>query len=83
MRRARRQTAYAPVMEDWVWHVLLPYGCYIDLSLTSLFLRIGPRFMAFVIAGATLVLLVIGIHNAWDSVTHMIVAAARDRRDKS
>ena len=29
LRRARRQTVYQPVWEDWVWHGVLPAACYL------------------------------------------------------
>jgi hypothetical protein len=32
----------------------------------------------FVVAGATLGLLLVGIHNAWDTVTHIVVQGSRE-----
>jgi hypothetical protein len=44
-----------------------------------------PKFTApalFIFGGATLFLLIVGIHNAWDSVTHIVVSGLpRDARD--
>jgi hypothetical protein len=32
----------------------------------------------FAVAGLALALLLIGIHNAWDSVTHIVVSSAHN-----
>jgi len=74
IQRTRRQTSYLPVMEDWLWHAIVPCSTYMALILAALFLRASPLAL-FVVAGASLGLLFIGIHNAWDSVTHVIVRA--------
>jgi hypothetical protein len=75
MRRARRQTVYAPVFEDWLWHGLLPIASYGALAVSALLLRPTPSAASFAIAATTLGLLLVGIHNAWDTVTHMLVTA--------
>jgi hypothetical protein len=40
-------------------------------------LRTNPQLALFVIGFAALSLLLIGIHNAWDSVTHAVVSQNR------
>ena len=77
LRRARRQRSYVPATEDWVWHILLPAAAYAAVLLAAVLLgRIvaGPLFM---IAAATLLLLCVGIHNAWDTVTYLTLNALR------
>ncbi len=32
IRRARRQTGYQPVAEDWIWHAILPLIAYCTLT---------------------------------------------------
>ena len=71
-RRALRQTDYKPVWEDLTWHELLPGGAYATLGVASAFLRADTESSSFAIAGAALALLLIGIHNAWDTVTHLV-----------
>ncbi len=73
MRRARRQTMYMPVWEDWLWHAVLPSSAHAALVLAALRVHAATHGALFVIAAATLGLLLIGIHNAWDSVTHLVV----------
>jgi hypothetical protein len=70
VRRARRQTAYAPVLEDWIWHNVLPLIAYAALLVAALLLQRYPAPSLFVIAGTALLLLFVGIHNAWDAATY-------------
>jgi hypothetical protein len=70
VRRARRQTAYVPVFEDWIWHNVLPLIAYTALLLAALLLQLYPAPCLFVIGGIVLLLLFVGIHNAWDAVTY-------------
>ncbi len=74
---ARRQTAYKPVWEDWICHAILPCSAYAALAVAALFLRTTTKAALFVIGAAALALLLIGIHNAWDTVTHVVVADTR------
>ena len=76
--RARRQTDYKPVFEDWLWHTIFPCGIYAALTLSALFLLTRTQISMFVIGGAALGLLLIGIHNAWDTVTYMVVSRSHD-----
>lgn len=83
MRRARRQTYYHPVWEDWLWYVILPGCAYAALGLAALSLLAAAQPALFVIGAAALGLLLIGIHNAWDSVTNMVVTHAHDTEKKA
>lgn len=77
IRRARRQTDYKPVWEDWICHAVLPWSAYALLLVAALLLGTVPHAALFVIGAAALGLLLIGIHNAWDSVTHLVVTSNR------
>jgi hypothetical protein len=70
VRRVRRQSEYHPVFEDWLFHVLLPLGAYVTLILSALLAFSHVAEALFAIGAATLLLLFIGIHNAWDAVTY-------------
>ena len=72
IRRARRQTGYEPVWEDWVWYAALPCSSYAALTAAA-FMLSGSRNAFFAVAASALALLLIGIHNAWDTVTHIII----------
>ena len=71
LRRVRRQTDYQPVLEDWLFHTILPLVSYTALVVAALLLPGHPAPALFVIAAGTLLLLFIGIHNAWDNVTYI------------
>ncbi len=71
VRHAWRQTDYVPVLEDWIWHGALPLIAYAALLVAAVFLQRYPAPSLFVIAGTALLLLFVGIHNAWDSVVYI------------
>jgi len=71
--RIREQPDYRPVWQDWVWNAALPCGVYAVLGITAAFFHSSSPLALFFIAGAALGLLFIGIHNAWDAVTHITV----------
>jgi len=74
LRRMLRPTRYRKVLEDWIWHVVLPFLAYIILLGAPMALRDDHRWAPYAIAAAALLLLFIGIHNAWDTVTYMVVS---------
>jgi hypothetical protein len=69
---ARTQTGYAPVWEDWLWHVILPCAAYAAVTIAALSLLAYTSNALFAIAAAALGLLFIAIHNAWDTVTFIV-----------
>src|SRR5262245_46739449 len=71
IRRARRQTTYRPVAEDWVWHTALPLVTYCSLLVAAFCLRQDPAVALFFIGAVALSLIFIGIHNAWDAVAYI------------
>jgi hypothetical protein len=77
IRRARRQTDYQPVLEDWLWHTVFPFVSYTTLLVAAIALPGYPALALFVIAAVTVLLLFIGIHNAWDAVTYVVIELSR------
>ena len=69
--KMRSQSEYKPVLEDWAWHVALPLLSYSALFVSALVLMSHETLSLFVIAGASLLLMYIGIHAAWDTVTYI------------
>lgn len=76
-QRARRQTAYTPVLEDWVWHTIFPLISYTALVVAAIMLPGDPVPALFITGAATVLLLFIGIHNAWDNVTYIVIEQTR------
>ncbi|HET9252005.1 MAG TPA: hypothetical protein VFP58_07815 [Candidatus Eisenbacteria bacterium] len=81
--RARRQTEYRPVASDWIRHTALPLIAYAALLMAGISLPWSPNASLFVIGGTSLLLLFIGIHNSWDTVTYIAVAARETPNRKS
>ncbi len=77
LRRARRQTDYQPVLEDWLFHTVLPLVSYTALLVAAIVLPSHPAPALFVIAAGTVLLLFIGIHNAWDNVLYIAIDLSR------
>lgn len=71
VRQARRQTIYVPDLEDWTWHGVLPSVAYTALLGAAILFPRRPVPSLFVIGAASVLLLFIGIHNAWDAVTYI------------
>jgi hypothetical protein len=76
--RARNQQVYRPVLEDWIWHVAFPVIAYAGLLVAAVLLRGVSGTPAFIIAGAALLLVFIGIHNAWDSAAYVAAGKHAD-----
>jgi hypothetical protein len=73
LMRARRQDAYKPVLEDWIWHTFLPLIAYSIMLIAALLAGFHTLGSLFAVATAALGLLFIGIHNAWDTVTWIVI----------
>jgi hypothetical protein len=71
LRRAMRQRDYKPVLEDWIWHAALPILAYAALLYAGINLHRVSMDAQYLVGGAVLLLVFIGIHNAWDTVTYV------------
>ncbi|BDE06471.1 hypothetical protein WPS_17470 [Vulcanimicrobium alpinum] len=71
--RARRQTAYDPDLEDLVWYVVMPLIAYLVIGGAALGLARYPAVAPFVLAAGSVLLIFLGIHNAWDVVTYLAI----------
>jgi hypothetical protein len=65
------RSSYRMVLEDWIWHVTLPLMGYMTLAVSGIVLDRAFTVALFTIAGATLLFVAIGIHNAWDTATYV------------
>ena len=73
-RRARMQKGYRPVFEDWLWHVALPLAAYFAFAIAGGLLPSRPVGALFTVGAMSVLLLFVGIHNSWDTVTYIAVA---------
>ena len=60
------KSAYNPDVEDWIWYAALPL-------LAAELLWWNSTSSLYAVAADALLFLLIGIHNAWDSVTYIVV----------
>ena len=72
-RRMRVQRAYKPVFEDWVFRIILPAVADLGLIAAAFAVRWNTREALFGVAAVILLLLAIGIQNAWDNVTYLVL----------
>ncbi len=79
-RRMRRQTTYRPEFEDWLFHSVLPFTAYVAVALSAFASRTHLREALFAVGAAVLLLLFIGIHNAWDTVTYHVFVRTKQQR---
>jgi len=80
--RARRQKAYKPVLEDWIWHTLLPLSAYSIILIAAALAGFRAQGALFAVATAALGLLFIGIHNAWDTVVWIVINSKPETRNR-
>jgi hypothetical protein len=70
-------SAYKPDLEDWVWYNVLPFVAYGAVAASAIALAFVPALALFVVAGSVLLLIFIGIRNAWDVVTYLAIGGPR------
>jgi hypothetical protein len=59
-------------------HVVLPLATYALLVLSAVAAPAYAREALFAVGAATLLLLLVGIHNAWDAITYHVLVRRRD-----
>ena len=82
-RRMWKQRAYKPDPDDWVFYVVLPPIPYAALVVAALLSRDHPHEALLVVGAASLVLLFLGIRNAWDSVAYHVFVNMMRRGESS
>ena len=78
-RRMRIQTAYRPVFEDWLCHFLLPFAAYAAMAVSAFVAHLYLGEALLITGAAVLLLLFVGIHNAWDAVTYHVYSMRMKR----
>jgi hypothetical protein len=74
----RQGGVYVPVHEDWIWNVALPAVVYGALLVMGFLIWRRPLQALYGVGAASLVLLFIGIRNAWDLAVWMTVHQQRE-----
>jgi hypothetical protein len=82
-RHARRQTIYKPVLEDWIWHTIVPLAAYASMLASAILLPGAPQRTLFGVAAGASLLLCTGIHNAWDSLNYIALRRRQAATDEA
>jgi len=76
--RHARKSRYNPDAEEWFWYAGLPLASYVALLVVGLLLNRRPTPSLFGIGAIALLLLFVGIHNSWDSVTYIAIGGRQE-----
>lgn len=71
MHWTRQLSTYVADLEDWIWYTILPFAGYAAISGGAIGLPFDPVQALFALAGGALLLVFVGIRNAWDIVTYI------------
>ena len=75
-RQTKKLKTYRPDVEDWSWNVALPFVAYAILIGGAIAMRTAPAHVLYAPAAGVILLIFIGIHNAWDVVTFLATGKA-------
>ena len=81
-RRMGIQQVYKPVLEDWAFHAVLTLLAYVVLAVSAYAASSDTRDALFGVGGAALLLLFVGIHNAWDAVAYHVAVNLAGNKPK-
>lgn len=73
MQRQRRLQDYAFVLEDLIWYRICPFIAHTVLVGAAILLLYRPQAALFIVGMTMLLLLCLGLRNAWDLVTFITV----------
>src|SRR5574341_511847 len=73
MQRLRRVPHYQSTLEDWLWYLALPLLAHVSLIVAAFMLSENPAMALYIVGAGMILLLLVGIRNAWDMVTFLAV----------
>jgi hypothetical protein len=76
----RKQERYSPDRMDWLWFMFLPALAYAFDLIAGVSLWRAPGVALNLAGGGAMLLLLVGIHNAWDSAVWMVAHESADRQ---
>ena len=76
LRRMWRVPHYQSTLEDWVWYWAFPLLAHVLLIVAAFVLPKTPSLALYIVGAAMMLLLLVGIRNAWDMVTFLAVERA-------
>ena len=76
MIRMRRVPHYQSTLEDWLWYLTFPLLANVLLMVAAFVIPENPVPALYIVGLAMILLLLVGIRNAWDMVTFLAVERA-------
>lgn len=70
------------MLEDWIWHCILLLLAYAALLAAAIILTSAPALSLFVVGATMLLMLFIGLHNAWDAVVYIAYRNQSGQREE-
>ena len=89
MRRLQRVPHYQSTLEDWLWYLVFPLLAHVLLIVAAFILPKNPNPALYIVGLLMILLLLVGIRNAWDLVTFLAVERSpaqnknREQKDRS
>jgi len=77
--RTTKLTSYQPDLEDWAWFGIFPIVAYAAMVAASILLPWHAETALFTLAAAIMLLIFMGIRNAWDIVMYLAIEQAQKR----
>lgn len=68
-----RGASYLPGLDDWIWYALVPLIAYTVILLAGIAIAPYPAQALFALGAGVILLIFLGIRNAWDTVTYIAV----------
>jgi hypothetical protein len=81
LRRILRVPNYQSTLEDWSWYVALPFLAHVVLIIAAWMLIRNPALALYIVGFAMILLLMVGIRNAWDMVTFLAVERSHSQNE--
>ena len=83
LRRMWRVPHYQSTLEDLLWYMAFPLLANVSLIVAAFVLSENPEPALYIVGAALILLLLVGIRNAWDMVTFLAVERAHSENKRS
>jgi hypothetical protein len=85
MSTVTSRSTYTPGFDDWFYYAVMPLAGYVGILVAAILLANFASVSFFIFGGCVMLLIFLGIRNAWDTVTFIAVfdstaAGAQSRR---
>jgi hypothetical protein len=82
LQRMWRVPNYQSTLEDWLWYMTFPLLAHVLLIVAAFVLLRSPASALYILGSAMIVLLLVGIRNAWDLVIFLAVERSHSKNTR-